>query len=349
MSASTPERNSPPKLPSFLSPSKQTLRVYDGKDWIPKPWSHDFEKYTLERLIHFQQKGAGLPEKVQANLVAINDNVESINSLNDELVSLRKEHLESISNASVETHTVHKGTIQDQKRFREITETRKEIIDLHNENLKLINRIYDQIDEYLEGIDEEIKTCQDKYVKEINSGEQERNAQIIKEQNARRRQEKLMREKRKAEMEALAKAGNGLADSVASQKLPEASASKRPPQASPRQSRQMQKLGFPQHKRRKKHKVNKAKKKQIMEELKDLNFIDEFDDDKSQRFEPTYCLCDSIAYGDMVCCSDRLCIKEWFHYECVGLKAPPDGKWICPDCRERKRREHEEKKKRRGF
>ena len=154
-----------------------------------------------------------------------------------------------------------------------------------------------------------------------------------------------MREKRKAEMEALAKAGNGLADSVASQKLPETSASKRPPQASPRQSRQMQKLGFPTaQKERKKHKVNKAKKKQIMEELKDLNFIDEFDDDKSQRFEPTYCLCDSIAYGDMVCCSDRLCIKEWFHYECVGLKHRQMVSGYAPDCRERKRREHEEKK-----
>ena len=346
MSASTPERNSPPKLPSFLSPSKQTLRVYDGKNWIPKPWSHDFEKYTLERLIHFQQKGAGLPEKVQANLVAINENVKSINSLNEELASLRKEHLESISKASVEAHTVHQGTIQDQKRFREITETRKEIIGLHNENLKLINRIYDQIDEYLEGIDEEIKTCQDKYVKEINSGEQERNAQIIKEQNARRRKEK----KRKAEMEALAKAGNGAGgQSSSNADQLELAAPKRPPQASPRQSRQMQKLGFPQQKRRKKKKVNKAKKKQVMDTLQDLNFIDEFDDDKSQRFEPTYCLCNSIAYGDMVCCSDRLCIKEWFHYECVGLKAPPDGKWICPDCKERKRREHEEKKKRRGF
>ena len=89
------------------------------------------------------------------------------------------------------------------------------------------------------------------------------------------RQEKLMREKRKAEIEALAKAGNGEPN------ISETAASKRPPQASPRQSRQMQKLGFPQQKRRKKHKVNKAKKKQIMEELKDLNFIDEFDDDKS--------------------------------------------------------------------
>ena len=69
--------------------------------------------------------------------------------------------------------------------------------------MKLINRIYDQIG-HLECIDEEIKLT-NKYVKEINSGEQERNAQIIKEQNARRRQEKLMREKRKAEMEALAR------------------------------------------------------------------------------------------------------------------------------------------------
>ena len=159
------ERNSLPSCLRFCPLRSRHCGFTTGKNWIPKPWSHDFEKYTLERLIHFQRKGAGLPEKVQANLVAINENVKSINSLNEELASLRKEHLESISKASVEAHTVHQGTIQDQKRFREITETRKEIIGLHNENLKLINRIYDQIDEYLEGIDEEIKTCQDKYVK----------------------------------------------------------------------------------------------------------------------------------------------------------------------------------------
>ena len=360
MSVSTPDRSTS-KLPTFLSPSKQTLRVYDGKNWIPKPWSHDFEKYTLERLIHFQRKGAGLPEKVQADLVTINENVKSINSLNVELTELRKKHLHSISKVGVEENqenssvtsesryakrmgasTVHKGTIEDQKRFREITEISKEIIGLHNENLKLINRIYDQIDEYIGSIDEEINICQEKYVKEINSGEQERNAQIIKEQNARRRKEKMMKEKRKA--------GNGASSQTSSNADQlELAAPKRPPQALPRQSHQMQKLGFPQQKRRKKKKVNKAKKKQVMDTLQDLNFIDEFDDDKSQRYEPTYCLCNSIAYGDMVCCSDRLCIKEWFHYECVGLKAPPDGKWICPDCKERKRREHEEKRKRRGF
>ena len=196
-------RGTPSQAAFVLSPSKQTFGFRQEK-LNTKPWSR-FEKYTLERLI-LSAKGLAYREG-STNLVAINENVKSINSLNEELASLRKEHLESISKASVEAHTVHQGTIQDQKRFREITETRKEIIGLHNENLKLINRIYDQIDEYLEGIDEEIKTCQDKYVKEINSGEQERNAQIIKEQNARRRQEKLMREKRKAEIEGLARLG----------------------------------------------------------------------------------------------------------------------------------------------
>ena len=127
-----------------------------------------------------------------------------------------------------------------------------------------------------------------KYVKEINSGEREKkcpNHQGTKRQETAR--EVNEGETKSGNGSSRKGAGNGQADSVTrAQKLPEAAASKRPPQASPRQSRQMQKLGFPQHKRRKKHKVNKAKKKQIIEELQDLNFIDEFDDDKDQRFEP---------------------------------------------------------------
>lgn len=26
------------------------------------------------------------------------------------------------------------------------------------------------------------------------------------------------------------------------------------------------------------------------------------------------------------------CVKEWFHYACVGISEPPKGKWYCPDC-----------------
>lgn len=26
------------------------------------------------------------------------------------------------------------------------------------------------------------------------------------------------------------------------------------------------------------------------------------------------------------------CPSEWFHYPCVGITAPPKGKWYCPQC-----------------
>ena len=26
------------------------------------------------------------------------------------------------------------------------------------------------------------------------------------------------------------------------------------------------------------------------------------------------------------------CPYEWFHYDCVGITAPPKGKWYCPKC-----------------
>ena len=26
------------------------------------------------------------------------------------------------------------------------------------------------------------------------------------------------------------------------------------------------------------------------------------------------------------------CPYEWFHYPCVGITAPPKGKWFCPKC-----------------
>ncbi|KAI9291459.1 hypothetical protein K502DRAFT_368431 [Neoconidiobolus thromboides FSU 785] len=48
--------------------------------------------------------------------------------------------------------------------------------------------------------------------------------------------------------------------------------------------------------------------------------------------EPTYCYCNQVSYGDMVGCDDETCVREWFHYQCVGLKTLPKGKWYCNDC-----------------
>ncbi|XP_044756578.1 inhibitor of growth protein 3 isoform X2 [Coccinella septempunctata] len=48
--------------------------------------------------------------------------------------------------------------------------------------------------------------------------------------------------------------------------------------------------------------------------------------------EPRYCLCNQVSYGDMVACDNEDCPSEWFHYPCVGITAPPKGKWYCPGC-----------------
>lgn len=49
--------------------------------------------------------------------------------------------------------------------------------------------------------------------------------------------------------------------------------------------------------------------------------------------EPTYCICEDVSYGNMVCCDNDLCPIEWFHFNCVSLRKKPKGKWYCPRCR----------------
>jgi len=48
--------------------------------------------------------------------------------------------------------------------------------------------------------------------------------------------------------------------------------------------------------------------------------------------EPLYCVCRSVSHGNMIACEDPECEKEWFHFECVGLKETPKGRWFCPEC-----------------
>lgn len=49
--------------------------------------------------------------------------------------------------------------------------------------------------------------------------------------------------------------------------------------------------------------------------------------------EPTYCLCEQVSFGEMICCDNSVCKIEWFHFSCVSLNTKPKGKWFCPNCR----------------
>lgn len=62
------------------------------------------------------------------------------------------------------------------------------------------------------------------------------------------------------------------------------------------------------------------------------------DDEDEGADDRKYCVCKQVSFGNMVACDNEgKCPYEWFHWSCVGIKAEPDGKWFCPDCRVRTR------------
>ncbi|KAG9510136.1 Inhibitor of growth protein 3, partial [Fragariocoptes setiger] len=65
-----------------------------------------------------------------------------------------------------------------------------------------------------------------------------------------------------------------------------------------------------------------------------------------QRDDNKYCICRQVSYGEMVACDNVHCESgEWFHYDCVGITAPPKGKWFCPDCAKKLNQSHGLKKR----
>lgn len=47
-----------------------------------------------------------------------------------------------------------------------------------------------------------------------------------------------------------------------------------------------------------------------------------------------YCYCRKVVQGaHMIGCDNPECSIEWFHYECVGITTPPEGKWYCDACK----------------
>lgn len=76
-------------------------------------------------------------------------------------------------------------------------------------------------------------------------------------------------------------------------------------------------------------KSKKKKRKSKAEKERDDSPVDQpIDPD-----EPTYCLCEQVSFGEMICCDNEQCAIEWFHFSCVGLSTKPKGKWFCPKCR----------------
>lgn len=48
-------------------------------------------------------------------------------------------------------------------------------------------------------------------------------------------------------------------------------------------------------------------------------------EDKDNEPERTYCYCGDVEYGDMVACDGEDCLREWFHYKCIGWRQAPSN------------------------
>lgn len=46
-----------------------------------------------------------------------------------------------------------------------------------------------------------------------------------------------------------------------------------------------------------------------------------------------FCRCPYDEVSEMIACDAPNCPIEWFHFECVGIMAAPQGQWFCPNCR----------------
>eukprot|EP00210_Caulerpa_lentillifera_P005888 g5630.t1 len=56
---------------------------------------------------------------------------------------------------------------------------------------------------------------------------------------------------------------------------------------------------------------------------------------ETEESEPRYCFCGDVAYGRMIRCDNPNCPIQWFHFQCLDENGfdPPDGNWLCPQCR----------------
>lgn len=69
--------------------------------------------------------------------------------------------------------------------------------------------------------------------------------------------------------------------------------------------------------------------KEVEEEVKE----EVKEEDQEEVKDRVYCYCNGPGTGRMVACDGARCVREWFHFRCVGLKtAPTTKRWYCDDC-----------------
>ncbi|KAJ3438285.1 chromatin modification-related protein yng2 [Anaeramoeba flamelloides] len=65
---------------------------------------------------------------------------------------------------------------------------------------------------------------------------------------------------------------------------------------------------------------------------------EEEDEEGAEMDYSQWCCGRNIEGQQWICCENRKCKRSWFHFDCVGLTEEPIGKWYCPNCLEKMRK-----------
>lgn len=62
------------------------------------------------------------------------------------------------------------------------------------------------------------------------------------------------------------------------------------------------------------------------------SFVTRSKNNEDNDFE-IWCFCKRALSTEVIGCDNETCNVQWFHFECVGIKCKPRGKWYCQECR----------------
>ena len=71
---------------------------------------------------------------------------------------------------------------------------------------------------------------------------------------------------------------------------------------------------------------------QTLTDVRQSNTCTDVNITNNNEFE-AWCYCRKSFDSELIGCDNENCSVQWYHFECVGVKIKPRGKWYCPECR----------------
>ncbi|CAJ0758226.1 20293_t:CDS:2 [Entrophospora sp. SA101] len=286
-------------------------------------------------------QGPTLPSRLENSLIYLDDYLDTLESLPSELQrnftlmrQLDASSTESMDNVSKRAFHLleHLNDLSKEERAEELKKLGKTLNDNNKhgaEKVSLANSTYNTVDRHIRRLDDDLHKFEDEQMtgpgRINNNNSNTTTNNNIHHHTREESSSPSTTRKHKEKGEKTEKAEKSHRNDKKSQNGSEQSTGKR------------EKEREKPNKSSRKKDSSKSSKSKASEKTDDSQAAADMPIDPN---EPIYCYCQQVSWGEMVACDNNECEIEWFHYPCVSLKAPPKGKWYCPDCTEKLKIRH---------